>query len=79
LEEVLQFLLEHPGWYHGLDIVKAGVSSRGVIYVHLGRLVEQGYVEERDSPEPPVPGGLTRRQYRATGKRIPIDAEGAFA
>lgn len=72
-DSVLDYLLAHPGWHYGLELVEAGISSRAGIYVHLGSLEEQGYVERRTSSELPPPGFLPRQQYRATGKRIPID------
>jgi hypothetical protein len=73
--DVLEYLLAHPGWHYGVDLVKAGLSNRATIYIHLGRLVESGYAEERDSSEAAPPGQNPRLQYRATGKRVPVDAD----
>ena len=73
-EAVLEHLLAHPGWHYGVDLVHAGVAGRMVIYIHLGDLEEEGYVQRRDSPEPPRPGCLPRPQYRATGRLIPADS-----
>jgi hypothetical protein len=70
-KKILEYLLENPGWHYGLGLVKAGVGSRGTIYVGLGRLVEAGYVEMRDSPDGPPPyGGPPRPQFRATRKGL---------
>lgn len=52
-----------PGkWYFGLDLVKENHFSMGAIYVQLGRLEDEGFVESRPYHE-------GRRQYRKTGKK----------
>lgn len=71
-KKLLQYLIDHPTWHYGLDLVKAGQGNRGTIYISLGRLEEDGYIEQRLEPEPSVPAlQLRRTQYRATGKRVP--------
>ena len=56
---VLEWLRSHPGWHFGLEIVEAGVSGRGWIYVILARLEERGLVERMEgaktNPGPPRP------------------------
>ena len=64
------WLLAHPGWHYGLELVAAGVTSRYPLYVRLGQLEELGLVERRLAPhETNHPtGALPRRQYRAVPK-----------
>lgn len=73
-EKILNWLLDHPGWHYGLDLVKANVAGRSAVYTELGRLEEDGYVETREVA-PEFPGALPRVQHRATGKRIPVDGD----
>lgn len=74
--KLLQYLINHPTWHYGLDLVKAGLGGRGTIYIALGRLEEDGYIKRRDDPEPKY-NGIVRVQFRATEKRAPEpDMEG---
>jgi len=54
---------------YGLDLVKAsdGRLRRGVVYVTLQRLEEQGLIESREETSTPVEIGIPRRLYRITG------------
>jgi len=71
--KLLVYLQEHPVWHYGLDLVKAGVHGRTLIYVRLSQLEDMGYVERR---EVDAVDHLGRRfigkrvQFRATGKRL---------
>jgi DNA-binding PadR family transcriptional regulator len=73
---ILQLLANDRRWWYGLEMVKAsdGQLKRGVIYLHLARLEENGLVETRlenehdheyraDNPRP-------RRMYRITKNGI---------
>ena len=64
---VLEYLLAHPVWHYGMELVNAGLASRSTIEVYLCDR-EKGSVVRRDSPEPPP-----RPQYRAIGRQIPVD------
>lgn len=61
-------LLADGRWWYGLDMVEAsnGDLQRGVIYVWLARLEEDGLVQRRMEPEPCDPG-FPRHQFRISG------------
>ena len=62
------WLLSHPGWHYGEELVQAGVTSRGMLYIRLTMLEERGLVERRLEPDPPRLPQLPRHQFRA---RVP--------
>jgi len=59
-KDVLQWLTANPGWHFGLDMIRAGVSTRGDIYIQLSRLEQRGLVERRD--EPSLKAGILGRR-----------------
>jgi DNA-binding PadR family transcriptional regulator len=73
-ELILQLLREHPQGMYGLDLVRAsnGQIGRGTVYVHLGRLEEEGLVESKRVRDPN--SGLERPLYKLSrrGLRIPV-------
>jgi DNA-binding PadR family transcriptional regulator len=82
---ILSLLAEHPQGLYGLDIVRLsqGRLTRGMVYVHLGALEEDGLVETK-LIESEHPGALPRPRYFITerGRHVPVDdadPEAAFA
>lgn len=69
---IIQILSRHhPREMYGLDIVResGGKISRGYVYILLGRMEEEGYVESRKDDTPlSHPSLIPRRLYRL-GKR----------
>ena len=65
-----QWLLAHPGWHYGLELVAAGVTGRSMLYVRLARLEGLGLVERRDEPLSLQWAGtrLPRHQFQAVVK-----------
>jgi DNA-binding PadR family transcriptional regulator len=73
---VLRFLQHHPhAWHYGLDIAEEAHVSRASIYIYLGSLEEDGFVDRRHEPGPVPHGGMPRTQYRITrsGMTEPTD------
>ena len=61
-------LLRAGGEMYGLEMVKASEGSlkRGTIYVTLNRMIEKGFLEDREEKDPTLPG-MPRRKYRISG------------
>lgn len=79
IDKVLLFLQENPNhWHYGRDIAKAAAVARSGVYIHLGRLEDEGKIARRLEPEPCTPGYMRRTQYKVTehGRRDPVEVVG---
>lgn len=71
---IIQLLRENPKGMYGLDLVRAsnGRLGRGTVYIHLGRLEEEGLVESKLVRD--TNSGIERPLYKLSrrGSHIPI-------
>lgn len=66
-EKLLEYLQANTQWHYGLDLCRELDISRSWIYVHLGSLEENGFVERKDGPM--GAGSISRPMYRASRQR----------
>jgi DNA-binding PadR family transcriptional regulator len=50
---ILEILDRENRWMFGLEIVKSSnvKIERGIVYIHLSNMEDQGFVERRDEPD----------------------------
>jgi DNA-binding HxlR family transcriptional regulator len=51
--DIYVWLLRHPGWQYGEDMVKAGVTGRTLLYIRLTALEDRGLVVRREDEDWP--------------------------
>jgi hypothetical protein len=69
--QILEALNKDGGWMSGLELVSSDPEiKRGVVYVHLMKLEDCGFVLRRPRVEklPPEFAGLKRYEYQITSR-----------